>query len=214
MARNDWYRNETWTPEIETAFCARLERSRSVCNKAQYLRIQAVYLARAGLHREAINLLDRLIETYPERSQLAWARSQRAESLLALGRVAEVVDEYRRSLQAEREEPTFTSDAWLSLVCLIVFHGMRQLYDEASAILDEFSSSGSLIFPVQRFQYAAAQAFLADANGDQEVARAFAKSALENAAAGHSGFRNHPQLGLVNGLDRRLEERLTALASG
>jgi tetratricopeptide (TPR) repeat protein len=212
MGRHDWYRNETWTPEVRAAFRQRFRRSREPLLKAQYLRIQAVYLARAGMYLPAIELLDELLAEYPVESQLASARSQRAQCLLALGRVAEVVDEYRMSLQAERDSPTFKTGAWLNFACLVAFHTMADLYDEASAVLDEFASSHSLIFPAQRFQYAAARAFLADAKSDREAAREFARSALESAAAEHSGFRHHPRFGLVGDLDNRLEHRLAALA--
>jgi tetratricopeptide (TPR) repeat protein len=214
MGRHDWYRNETWTREVQAAFRERLDRSRGSFHKAQYLRIQAVHLAQAREHRAALELLDELLERYPDASQLASARSQRAECLLALGRVTEVADEYRSSLQAERDNPTFKTGAWLNFACLVAFHGMSNLYDEASAVLSEFSASSLLMFPAQQFQYAAARAFLADAKGDREAAGAFAKSALEHAAAEHSGFRHHPQLGLVNDLDRSLEQRLRAMAGG
>lgn len=214
MGREDWYRNETWTPEVQAAFRARFERRRGSFHKAQYLRIQAYYLAKTGLHQVAVDLLDELFQKYPDDSQIASARSQRAECLLALGRIAEVADEYRLSLQAERDNPTFKTGAWLNFACLVTFHGMSNLYNEASAVLDEFTASRSLIFPAEKFQYAVARAILAEAKGDQDVAAAFAKSALENAAAEHSGFRYHPQLGLVNDLDKRLEQRLAAIANG
>ena len=214
MGRRDWFRNDTWTPDVKAAFRQRLGRSRGSFHRAQYLRIQAFHLAEAGHNQAAIELLDELFEKYPEKWQLALARSQSAKCLLALGRVAEVVDEYRLSLQAERDDPILKTGAWLDFACLIAFHGMSHLYDEASAVLDEFSSSSSLAFPAQRFQYSAARAFLADAAANRDAARAFAKAALENAAAEHSGFRHHSQLGLVNDLDKRLEQRLAAIAGG
>ncbi|MGN6727140.1 MAG: hypothetical protein ACTHLZ_14560 [Tepidisphaeraceae bacterium] len=196
---------------MKAVFRERFDRSRGSYNKSQYLRIQALYLSQAGLHRDAINLLDELFDRYPDRSQIASARKQRAECLLSLSRIPEAVDEYRRSLEAERAIPTVKTGAWLDFACLIAFHGMSQLYDEAANVLDEFSAVSALIFPLQRFQYAAARAFLADARGDTDDARAFAKAALDEASATHSGFRYHPQLGLVNGLDNKLEARLAAM---
>jgi hypothetical protein len=42
MSSDDWYRNQTWSEDIEAAFNAKLARSRS--QKAQYLRIQGSIL--------------------------------------------------------------------------------------------------------------------------------------------------------------------------
>jgi tetratricopeptide (TPR) repeat protein len=214
MGQRDWYRNTTWTPKVESAFRARLKRSRGTYHKAQYLRIQAYHLAEVGNHLAALSLLDELLSQYPDSYQVAWARSQRAQCLLSLGRIEEAVDEYRRSLQAERAEPTCRSDSWLDIACLIAFHGLKDHYAEALSILEEFATGRDLLFAVQRFQFAAARAFIADDLGDQLTAREYAQSAMEHAAAEHSGFLRHPKLGLVDGLDQKLQRRLARIAGG
>src|SRR2546421_136048 len=66
MGRHDWYRNETWTPEVQAAFRERFDRSRGSFHKAQYLRIQAFYLAKAREHRAALELLNELLEKHPD----------------------------------------------------------------------------------------------------------------------------------------------------
>ena len=213
MGRLDWYRQTVWNDENRLAFHERLNRSRGSYHKAQYLRIQALYLKDAGYHDAAIQLLDELFEKYPDPSQLSSARSIRATCLLALGRISDVVGEYRLSLQAERDNPTVRSGSWLNFACLIAFHQLSELYDEALKVLEEFSATNVLIVPAQRFQYASARAFIADAKGDSEAASQFAKTALNEAAAGHSGFRCHPQFGLVKGMDERLERQLQKLAA-
>ena len=44
MSKKDWYRNTIWNEEVEEFFFTKLKRSSTQFNKAQYLRIQAVYL--------------------------------------------------------------------------------------------------------------------------------------------------------------------------
>ena len=71
MSKTDWFRRTAWSDADREDFNARLKRSRGEGNKAQYLRIQAVYLAEAGHHHNAIELLDRLFAEFPQKGQLA-----------------------------------------------------------------------------------------------------------------------------------------------
>lgn len=57
MGRDDWYRRTTWTSEDAEAFFDRLNRSRGLESKAQYVRIQALDLEEAGLIEPASSLL-------------------------------------------------------------------------------------------------------------------------------------------------------------
>lgn len=212
MNRHDWYRNTTWSPDVQAAFYDRLHRARGSFNKAQYLRIQAACLAEAGHYEPALQLLDEMLRDHPDPSQLASARLQRGDCLVGMQRVEEAVDEYRHALQAEREYPTVKTGAWLSIACVIAFYSMHHLYDEALRVLDEFGHPNGFMFPTERFKYAAALAFIADARGDHETARRFANAALESAAATHSGIRRHPHFGLVENLDEKLHQRLVSIA--
>ena len=113
MGRDDWYRHTKWSKAVQAEFRERLGRSRSSFHKAQYLRIQAVYLARAGHHKPAIQLLDEVFRDYPEQSELAQSHLQKAESLVALGDITQAADEYRASLEAERRSASIKTGCWL-----------------------------------------------------------------------------------------------------
>jgi tetratricopeptide (TPR) repeat protein len=196
MGREDWYRSKKWSEEDRVAFYSHLNRSRSAFGKAQYLRIQALVLAEEGNHTAALGLLDELLRDFPERSQLGPARHQRAESLLALGRDEEAIEEFRGALRAEKEYPQMRTNAKLDFAWLIATRGMTELYDEAIAIFESLEQM-DMAFPMQRYQCATAQAFIADSLGERDAARLFAAKALSAAAERHSGFRRHPDLGLV-----------------
>lgn len=93
MSITDWFRRSSWTARDREEFDARLQRSRGPANKAQYLRIQALHLAEAGLHTAAIDLLDKLLREFPCRTELASAHQQRAESLAKLRQPDAAFDE-------------------------------------------------------------------------------------------------------------------------
>jgi hypothetical protein len=74
MGQDDWYRKKTWGPRARKSFFERLNRSRNSYNKAQYARIQALYLQQTGkqeLVRAALELLDLLLEKCHEPLRLA-----------------------------------------------------------------------------------------------------------------------------------------------
>jgi tetratricopeptide (TPR) repeat protein len=213
MGRHDWYRNTTWTPEVQAAFRSRLDRSRGRFKKAQYLRIQALYLAEAALLEPAIQLLNELLGEYPEPSQLSSAMMQRAQCFYRMSQIPKAIDDYRRALQAERDRPIVKTDAWLKFAWMIASERMAELYDEALAVLAEFSSPLALLFPLQRFQYNATRALIVESKGDRTSAQSFAAAALKDAATEHSGFSRHPTLGIARDPDEHVLQRLKAIAS-
>ena len=85
---DDWFRRHTWTDSDRAEFYARLERSRTAFHKAQYARIQAYELHQAGgarYAREALDLLDTIVESWMGDAQRASVHHQRAECLRDLG---------------------------------------------------------------------------------------------------------------------------------
>src|SRR4029077_5919035 len=96
MSQNDWYRRKTCTEADQTAFFTRLERSRTVFNKVQYLRIQAWYLYVVGtpeMIEASHSLVDKLLSEYPDSWQESLARGLRAQCLRALGRYDEAIED-------------------------------------------------------------------------------------------------------------------------
>ena len=214
MANDDWFRRTTWSSKDREEFFSRLKRSRTSYNKAQYVRIQAHYLASVGtepLIRDALELLDYLFANYPERSQLSSAHFQRAKCLTDLGDYPLAIDAYRNAFEFQRKYPGWQTNAHGHFAELIVTLKRRDLYDEALAILDEFGESD--VFPVDVFKREAARALIAEDRGDQARAADHARRALAAAAATDSGFRYHKRLGLVGFVDPDVTDRLRSLSA-
>jgi tetratricopeptide (TPR) repeat protein len=214
MAKTEWFRRTTWSEIDREEFNARLVRSRGREHKAQYLRIQASHLAEAGQHTAAIELLDRMFAEFPQKIELASAHGQKAASLAKLGKLDAAIREFRAALQSERDFPNVRTNAWLDFAWLIVEQQLTELYGEASRILQEFRREGELSLPNLEYRYATIQALLADARGERERAREFAKQALAEAAKEHSGLRYHPTVGLVGSERNTFADRLQRLARG
>ena len=212
MGSTEWFRRSTWTDGDRDDFNARLQHSRGASSKAQYLRLQALYLAEAGHHDGAIELLDRLFAEFPDTIDVAQAHGQKAGSLAKLGRTDEAINEYRAALQREREFPNVRTNAWLDFGWFVLEKQLTHVYEEIGRVMEEFRDEGSLKFPAIEYRYAAIQSLLADARGEKRQAREFAKQALAEAAKDHSGLRYHPAVGLVGSERGTIANRLRTLA--
>ncbi|ELP32924.1 tubulin-specific chaperone D, partial [Rhodopirellula baltica] len=210
MSNDDWYRRTTWTEADSTAFQARLKRSRGTYHKAQYLRIQAHYLANAKLAQDAVELLDQLFADFPDPSQLAQAHLQYAECMLASDRIDDAITSYRLAFDAEQAYPNSRSQLWLDFPWLIVTRCLTDLFPEIDAYLDW--GDRAITFPVEEFRLNTILAFVADESGNAESARSHARTALTAAAKEHSGFVRHPTVGLVSNPDMTVLDRLQGLA--
>lgn len=205
----DWYRKTNWSALIEQEFQTRFRRTRAG-NRAQYLLIQAEALVPA--HSEAaLRLLNQYFALPMERPS-PQAHVVRARALLQLGHPPEAIAAYEAALAREDEFPNILTQAYLELPCLIAKRKLRNLYSRARAILHEHEHR--LTFPLERFEWNAANALILADQGNQPAARRHAQLALEAAATEHSGFRHHPSLGLVGGESVELIRRLEALAAG
>lgn len=211
MADDDWYRRNTWTDFDRAEFDDRLKRARKT-NRPQYLRIQAYHLADAGSHEAALELLDRYFDVAENDIDLAQAWLQRAQSIAALQQVFAAIDAYRSALASERTRPNVNTTAWLDYPWFLVERQLADHYEEASNVLDEFYGETRLSFPIERYRYCAVKSLLAEYRGDRVAASAFARDALEASKATHSGFRYHPDIGLVKNTNPGIHDRLIALA--
>lgn len=115
MGREDWYRLTTWSQDDQKQFFDRLKRSRGATNKAQYLRIQALYLHNSGLYGDALALLNMLLADYPdEESQKTATLLQKAECLWALTDPVGAFDAYTEALASQRRYPNMISHVAVS----------------------------------------------------------------------------------------------------
>jgi tetratricopeptide (TPR) repeat protein len=212
MASDDWYRKETWSNTDREEFNTRLRRARKN-NRAEYLRIQACHLAEADLHSAALELLENCLNDYPENTQATAVHFQCAECLAAIGDFEAAIAAFCESLDAERNRPNIRTNAWLSYPFFVMEHELEDRYEEAAEILKEFYSDEELSFPVEKYEFFAVTALLADHSGDAETARLLATTALAEAEEQHSGFRYHPKVGLVKSPNESIHDRLLKIVS-
>jgi tetratricopeptide (TPR) repeat protein len=212
MSRDDWFRRSSWTDEDRSDFHARLRRARKR-NRPQYLRIQACHLAREDNHPAALELLDEYLDIEEEEIDLAQAHVQRAESLIETGDHQEAITAFRHALDAERHRPNVQTEAWLLFPWFIVEYERQDPYEEAAAILAEFFGTRELTFPMSEYRFFAVKALLSAHDGDTEFARSFAQKAIAATSAKDSGFRYHPDVGLVNDTNTAVHKRLTEMVA-
>lgn len=209
MAKDEWFRRTRWTDADQAEFFARLERSRSLYHKSQYIRIQAAHLQQVGLIQESLQLLQRLQAEWPHPSQLAAACAQEAQCHLLMGSIDLAIDAYRRSLELERQHGG-GSNARIEFAWLIATRELAECYDEALRALSEASLPP--LFPIDQYRAAGARALILGATGDPESAKRFARVAIEAASQDDSGLRYHKRLGLVHNPDQRIYDRLSRMA--
>lgn len=207
VGRHDWYRSTKWDDAIAEAFEARLRRSR---DKAQYLLIQATALE--DTHPSvSLALLDRYF-ALGDSFHVSQAHVVRAKALLASGRIEEALAAYEAALQSEVERPFLLTTACLDLPFLIATLSLRDRYSRALELLA--AHRDRVVFPRERFQWHAAHALIAADGHNADLAVAHARQAVDAAGAEHSGFRYHPDVGLVGESDLRVVARLQELARG
>ena len=191
MSRDDWFRLTAWNDKIAAQFEAKLKRAR---RKDQYLRIQACTLART--HPEvALQLLKRYFAEV-DRFGDAQAHVDRATAFIALGRLEDAVGAYGDALRAEAKMPNVLTTAAFEFPYLVALNSLDQHYERALKTLKK--SRHLIAFPLEAFQWNAANALIAGFQKRTAEARAFARQALDAAAKDSSGFRYHAKLGLVS----------------
>jgi hypothetical protein len=210
MIAKDWYRRNTWTLNDKQDFFLHFKRAKSY-NKAQYLRIQALYLNETGSRdavQGALELIELLLSEYPDPTQLENAYSQKAECLEFSNRLDEAIESYRLACQSRRNTPSIHGSAPLGFGMFVVRNNQTKLYAEIQAIFNEFIDGNSIIFPYAKYMYFATNAIIADKYSQPEIARVCAEKALQAASMTNSGFKRHTTVGLVEKRDEVVEEKL------
>ena len=206
----DWYRNEHWDASVERMFDEKLKRARSG-SRDQYLRLQANALVRN--HPDvALQLLERYfalgVTTFD-----AEAFEIRARALLELGRVDDAIAAYEAALKREDAFPNVQTNCRLDLPLLIASRRIESRYQQALDLARDTERDESLMsFPAARFQCHAAKALIAADSGRLAEARADAALAVEAAEQRHSGYRHHPEVGLVSDRDAALLAELKRIS--
>jgi tetratricopeptide (TPR) repeat protein len=206
MARDDWFRNQSWNRAIEADFFARLGRAMPG-NRAQYLRIQACTLSEEH-PVVALRLLEQYF-SFGDRFDLAQAYVDQATAFLSLGEYERAVEAYESALAAEARRPNVLTGAIFVLPLLIARRKDTARYSRALALLQQGASR--LTWPLDHFHWHAAHALIDFELGKFIEARERARAALEAASQQHSGFRYHSNLGLVGRGYDDIRKRLTEI---
>ncbi len=214
MAKNDWYRNESWDNETEKLFLEKLARARS--RRDQYLKIQIGYLAKT-LPKHALRLCQLYDDTRTDTSWDLDVKQFAAHAHEALGQIPEAVAKYREILEHQESEPFFPNNVLLETPLLIAGKGQPSDFNFAWNTLEragEDLSRRGLRFATQTFILHAARALLEHRSGQIEAAKAQARIALDAAAVSHSGLRYHRKAGLVGPEHRPTILELKSITSG
>lgn len=206
MGRDDWYRNTTWNAEIEAEFDQKLRRARE---KFQYLRIQALYLTE-NYPEVALRLLEQYF-SLGENVDMAQAYLQRAQALSVLNDFDGAFASYEAALEQERCRPNSKTQAYLDFPCLVLETKRESLYSRALEVLNTHSERP--MFPIDRFRAHGARALLVHHFDRKDEARAEAELAMAAAQETESGFRHHPNLGLVQSTADEFSMQVAALAT-
>ncbi len=195
MSKVEWFRRETWNEKDQQEFFERLNRSRSKFHKAQYLRIQACHLE--DKYPEVANhLLDKLLDEFPEKTQLASTYLQKAMLMVRFMRNKEAIEYFRKAIQQERDFPNVKTAAYLEYGKFVVSRNLEAYFKEIENLIKEFG--GDEFFAVQSYETFGIQAAIFNQKGRFEIAREYAEKALEYADLKHSGLSYHPDVGLVD----------------
>ncbi len=207
MGRQDWFQNTTWDTATEARFNGKLCRAR---NKAFYLRVQAGHLVTAD-PRAALSLLDRYFALGDDLAK-AQAFADQARAYLALGAQEEALRSLENALQREIEVPNVQTWAWSDYAVIVAQQRLDHHYVRALQLLRQHPAQ-SQVFAVTRFLWYAAFALIATAQGQRDEAREAAANALSYADVRDSGFRYHPDAGIVGARYDELKRELRRLIS-
>jgi hypothetical protein len=210
----DWFRKSSWTVADEEDFWAHLNRARPN-GRAQYLRIQAFYLASTGdpkMRKVATELLDRLISDFPDSIELSSAYAQRASISASEGDSKRAIDDYRAAIVREAKYPNMRSYAWLEFSWLVATNGLSAHYNEVLGVLKDREADA--MFPVDHFRLNAVRGIIAKDRGQEVEARNFASESLRQSKRVESGFTRHPLVGLVTSEYAAAIERLQIIENG
>ena len=184
MAGDDWYRNKTWNKEIETAFKLRLNRSRGLYNRTEYLRIQGSYLLSSCdpvIQAAGLEMLDELIGNYPDVNGVI---VNKFDAFVQLGDYyyqrelwEEAFVNYQKAISYDKRLTHGQDHAYRGFIKSAVLSKHEDAYSLGLNYLDNHDPQ-SLIFLSEIADHSIASAMLNEATGNHNAAKEYASAAL------------------------------------
>jgi predicted negative regulator of RcsB-dependent stress response len=207
VASGEWFRSAAWDLNAKADFEARLARARRN-NRPQYLTIKALALQESGHDVDAVELLRRVVEEYPNSLDAVYSAERLGDHYLASGDPAAAERHYRRSMELRPDLNATTGEVHIGLAEALI---AQERYDEALHALEHLPVTRlTLNHAVCRWNAALADAALGV--GDRGLAREAAGHALALLDAPDQ-FARHPGVGRAALTDEQ-QTRLRAIAAG
>jgi tetratricopeptide (TPR) repeat protein len=191
---DEWFRSPSWDEDARSAFEKRLRRAKPH-NRPQYLRIKALALIEADLRGEAILLLRRIVDDYPESFEVRFAHELLGNAWRDAGRLGDAEREYRSVLAVAPDLNGTTGEVHLLLAEVLFERGANETTDEIQALLETAKPHVRLI--TTAFRRFVLVARVAERAGDLDVQRSAAVQALDLVGAPPQ-FARHPTVGIVD----------------
>jgi hypothetical protein len=202
-----WFRSADWDEASQAEFTAKLARARPH-NRYQYRRIKALALlethdrAHEAAGRALLEENLALPDLPPHERTLALGTLARSD--LAGGRLISASRFLRDALAMGGPDASGTTgEEEIELAEALMAKGGDGDIREAKALLDRRASDPP-VFVRSRYRLAVAQVRASLLIADVSAAAGWASTALDLAAARHSGLRHHPELGLVEADEAQL----------
>ena len=148
-------------------------------------------------------MFKRVLAEYPDSSDVPAALEGLAEMYAGRGDYVNAEACYRQCLSSGRGLTTGYVD--LALAEVLIASGRTDALDEVQSLLDAVAAR-PFLFKIHKFRFCRAHALLAARCGRPDVAREYAKHALEIAADQSPDLPRHPTVGLVCIREEKLRE--------
>ena len=216
MGNDDWYRNKNWDDQIESAFRARLKRSRGDYYKTEYLRIQGSYLLSSDNPSDqaaGLSLMNEVLALYPDSENTL---ANKFDALSELGnyyfkrdRFDKAYEYYKQAIVLDANHTHDHSHAILGFIKSAVLLKQKQDYTYCESFLEKVKDP---VFPAEAYDIGLTAAMLYDAMECIEVAKTYAAAALKASEQSSPFVRKGKPLGNASFTERELSF-LTALVS-